>query len=565
MSRIWPSVCILFCALSMESGLAFEGAGTGSFAEKINVKSCGAYQGSDLAGEFRMDSGDWSITIPSGILSGTYDTVREEKRFTLELDESSHLALISWLEARSDELCDSAPGSNTISSLHIRNFRANLNKTQTKAKLNIKVSAIRYDGSESGTITYSLKGRTDFTAFGCGTRQASMKLSWMKAVTAPDLNADGAIDLVFTQTSARVKLTNIDLNNRRADSKNIYSSQVVIYLQDPFAPGVFQRQPDIPILPDTKGETIFKGLPSVATGDLDGEGITDIAIPDDYRRMIGVLPQDPGRPGSFLQLREFPLPYAPLDIAIGDLNGDGFKDVAVAGENLSLLMNDPRTPGIVFEERTLQVGNVSSVAIADIDGDGRTDLAVTTGDSVLVLLQEPEPVSPGSFITAGPLYATGANAADVAIGDLNGDSLPDLAVANRGLADGSVSVLFQDAAEIGKFLPAADYITRENSQRVTIHDLNNDGLPDLAVANNDYEGGSVSVLLQNAGTPGAFLAATNYPGLSGPDDLATEDVNGDGLADLVVADKCSDYRERPYIRYQDSNNPGNFLPPAYLP
>ena len=78
--------------------------------------------------------------------------------------------------------------------------------------------------------------------------------------------------------------------------------------------------------------------------------------------------------------------------------------------------------------------------------------------------------------------------------------------------------------------------------------MNNDAVPDLAVANNDHDGGSVSVLLQNNLLPGVFLAPDNHPGLLGPDDMATEDVNGDGLADLVVADKCSDSGERPYNR-----------------
>jgi hypothetical protein len=354
------------------------------------------------------------------------------------------------------------------------------------------------------------------------------------------------------------------LNDNTADIKFLVSSQVVIYLQDPFAAGVFLRSPDIPILPETKIKTAYRELLSVADGDLDGDGIIDIAVPEKDMNLVGVLPQDPGNPGTFLQLRNFLAPLAPVDVAIGDLNGDGTNDMAVAGADLSLLFNDPASPGNVFNELALGVGNVTSVAIADIDGDGRSDLATTTGNSVIVLLQNPAPASPGSF-TANLPYATGVDAADVAIGDLNGDTLPDLAVASRGITDGSVSVHIQDLTQVGKFLPGVDYQTGENSQRVKIHDLNNDALLDLAVANNDNDGGSVSVLLQNDLLPGVFLAPDNYPGLLGPEDIATEDVNGDGLADLVVADKRSDSKERPYIRYQDSGSPGSFISPVYLP
>jgi hypothetical protein len=506
------------------------------------------------------------MTGPSGILTGSYSSIKAGRKFALTLDESSRLSFKSLLETRSDELCNLAPGSNTISSLRIGKFVAKLNKKQTKAKLTMKVSAIGSDGMGGDKVTYSLKAGTDFNAFGCGTRQPYKNNSWMNAVTASDLNADGAMDMVLTQTKQKLKISfsNINLNLSSEGVKYVVSSEVVIYLQDPFAAGVFRRQPDITVVPEKKVASAFRDLPSVAVGDLDGDGFYDIAVPKNSMNMIGVLPQDPGNPGAFLQPRDFPLSLAPVDVAIGDLNGDGINDMVVAGTHLSLLMNDPRSPGTVFDELTLEVGNVSSVAIADVDRDGRNDLAATTGNSVIVLLQDPVPAAPGSF-TAGLPYASGSDAADVAIGDLNGDSLPDLAVANRGFIEGSVSVHMQDATRIGEFLPGVSYLTGRKSQRVKIHDLNNDGLPDLAIANNDSLGGSVSVLLQDTLVPGMFLESSNYPGLSGPDDVGTEDVNGDGLADLVVADKCRDYRERPYIRYQDSVNPGSFLSPAYLP
>jgi len=547
--------------------MSLEGSGNGSYTDKFKVKGCGSYKSSDTVSLFQMESGNWSMTTPAGVLTGTYNQIKAGRTFNFSLDETSHSAFLSFLEAESDELCESVTG-NTISSLVIKKFRAKLNKKQTRAKLKLKLIAIHSDGSGSGSgkVTYRLKAATNFKAFGCGSEPIKAKegLSWVTAVTTPDLNADGASDIVFTQHIENLKITNIDLDDNSADTKSLISSQVVIYLQDPFTAGGFRRSPDIPILPKTEVKTVYRELLAVADGDLDDDGIIDIAVPKKGMSVVGVLPQDPGNPGTFLQLRNFLAPLAPVDVAIGDLNGDGINDMAVAGADLSLLLNDPTSPGNVFNELALGVGNVTSVAIADIDGDGRSDLATTMGNSVIVLLQDPAPAFPGTFTASRP-YAAGADAADVAIGDLNGDSLPDLAVASRGNTDGSVSVHIQDSAQVGKFLPGVDYQTGENSQKVRIHDLNNDALPDLAVANNDNDGGSVSVLLQNDFLPGVFLAPDNYPGLLGPEDIATEDVNGDGLADLVVADKCYDSRERPYIRYQDRDRPGSFLPPAYLP
>jgi hypothetical protein len=449
--------------------------------------------------------------------------------------------------------------------MEIRKFTVKLKKNQTKAKLRMKVRAIRDDGLENGKLSYKYKAVTDFRAFGCADYKSSGKLSWMTAVATPDLNADSASDIVFTQNRIKFKIKNVDLDDGKADAVRKVSSQVVVYLQDPFTTGVFRMQEDIPVLPETRFKGIYRGLASVAVGDLDGDGITDIAAPAYEANSIAVLLQDQGNPGAFPDLGTYPAPLSPEDVAIGELNGDGANDMVVAGSTLTLLNNDHQSPGTAFDEQALGIADTTSVAIADIDGDGRNDIATTTGASVIVLLQDPEPASPGSF-TAGNPYPAGTGAADVAVGDLNGDSLPDLAVASRGDAGGgSVSIYYQDQAANGTFIAGPRYQTDENTQRVKIMDLNNDGLPDLAAANNDYEGGSVSVLLQNDMIRGEFYAPDNYPGLYGPDDVAAVDVNGDDFADLVIADKCRDSDERPYIRHQDDASPGNFLSPVYLP
>ena len=564
MIKILTAVFIILCAIGTGTAMSFEGSGNGSYTDKFKVKGCGSFKDSDTISLFQMESGNWSMTTPSQVLTGTYKAIKMEKKFTFSLDALSHSEFLSFLRTETDDLCGSTPGNNSISSLVFKKFKVKLNKKQTKAKIKLKVRAMRSDGTESGKVSYNLKATTSFKAFGCGSKPTKTKWSWLNAVTAPDLNADGTRDIVFTQAISKLQISNIDLDDKTADAKHLISSQVVIYLQEPFSAGVFRRSPDIPVLPETRNETAYRELLSVADGDLNDDGVIDIAVPERDMGAVGVLPQDLGNPGTFLQLRNFLASRDPVDVAIGDLNGDSVNDIAVAGTDLSLLMNDPSSPGNVFNELALGVGNVTSVAIADINGDGRNDLATTTGNSVVVLLQDPAPTSPGSFTARLP-YTAGVDAADVAIGDLNGDTLPDLAVANRGIADGSVSVHIQDLTQIGTFLSGVDYQTGENSQRVRIHDLNGDALLDLAIANNDSDGGSVSVLLQNDLLPGVFLAPDNYPGLRGPEDIATEDVNGDGLADLVVADKCLDSEERPYIRYQDSDNPGSFLSPVYLP
>src|SRR5439155_969855 len=83
------------------------------------------------------------------------------------------------------------------------------------------------------------------------------------------------------------------------------------------------------------------------------------------------------------------------------------------------------------------------------------------------------------------------NPISVAIGDLNGDAKPDLAVANNGSVSNTVSVLLGDGA--GGFGSKTDFATGASPRSVAIGDMNGDGKPDLATAN--LGSNTVSVLL----------------------------------------------------------------------
>lgn len=91
-----------------------------------------------------------------------------------------------------------------------------------------------------------------------------------------------------------------------------------------------------------------------------------------------------------------------------------------------------------------------------------------------------------------PILADDAHTGFVAVGDLNGDGIPDLAVANN--SNDYVSVLLGTGT--GSFGTVTNFAVGAIPNSIAIGDLNGDGKLDLAVAN--YGSGSVSILLNNS-------------------------------------------------------------------
>ena len=135
-------------------------------------------------------------------------------------------------------------------------------------------------------------------------------------------------------------------------------------------------------------------------------------------------------------------------------------------------------PPVTFGPRTdFYTGTApTSVAVADLNGDTYPDMAVVnySPDTVSVLLGD----GSGGF-AAATAFPTGTDPYAVAVADLNGDTYPDLAVTNYLSND--VSVLLGDGS--GGFGAKTDFATGDGPYAVAVGDLNGDTYPDLAVAN----------------------------------------------------------------------------------
>jgi hypothetical protein len=222
--------------------------------------------------------------------------------------------------------------------------------------------------------------------------------------------------------------------------------------------------------------------------------------------------------------------HGPQSATVGDFNGDGKQDLAVANSNtVSILLGDG-TGGFSAPTDFAGGGNshsVSSSVVGDFNGDGKQDLAVINyPNSLSILLGD----GAGGFTTTN--YAIGSYAVSIAVGDFNGDGKQDLAVANYGTGSdpNTVSILLGDGA--GGFSARTNFPVGSSPASVAVGDFNNDGKQDLAVANTGSN--NVSILLGNG--DGSFGAPTNFAvGGGSPLSVAVGDFNGDGNQDLAVA------------------------------
>ncbi len=278
---------------------------------------------------------------------------------------------------------------------------------------------------------------------------------------------------------------------------------------------------------------------SVAIGDLDGDGKADLAAANGNSNTISVF-LNTGSKGavSYATKMDFPAGTSPYSVAIGDLDGDGKADLAVvnsAGNSVSVLRNTSSRDMISYATKVDFATGLfpTNVAIGDLDGDGKVDLAVANyGDNTVSVLRNTSSIGAIGY-AAKVDFVVGTYPNSVAIGDLNGDGKTDLAVAN--ISSNSVSVL-RNTGNIGTVNYAAkvDFSTGQNPNSVAIGDLDGDGKVDLAVAN--FSSQTVSILRNmSSGATVSFASKVDFTTGPGSVSAVIGDLDGDGKADMVVA------------------------------
>jgi uncharacterized protein YfaP (DUF2135 family) len=278
------------------------------------------------------------------------------------------------------------------------------------------------------------------------------------------------------------------------------------------------------------GGGIAQGL---GMGDFDQDGKLDLVVA--LERSVEVLAGNGD--GTFQTPVAYGLGDAGDAVTVGDVNGDGKPDILVAilGGNamvansvggVAVLLN--KGDGTFQPAISYPAGPMpESVALGDLNGDGKVDLAVADANlpgptgSVSVLLGNGD----GTF-SSPVAFATGAVSTSVAVGDLNGDGKLDLAVANQGTSNVSVLLGRGD----GTFGPQVTYPTDSAPVALALRDMNGDGHLDVVVANSASN--DVSVLLGRG--DGTFQDEAIVATGTHPYALAIDDLNADGKPDVAV-------------------------------
>ena len=434
----------------------------------------------------------------------------------------------------------------------------------------------------SGNTAFSIGVCTNITA----NSSASVAVGTNpRQVVTGDLNGDNFIDsVVLTGNSGSGNTISVLLNNGRGTLSNFnnlttniaigaitlgdfnldgaldiaaaasssFSSSTPLFVYSGNGNGTF----------GTPSTTNFAGSAIALTkGDFNSDGFPDIAIANNSSSGgfgAVTLFLNAGF-GSFNFVGNFPVSGIPRDIQTADFNGDNLQDVAVINTNNtgSILLGTGTGSFQSASSFPLFSSSSSSFnvsfAIGDLNNDTRPDLAVANGDTntLSVLINS----GAGSFNPPSTITLPDFNyrSRSIIIGQYVGDANLDIAVTvNSGFSDSLSAAVIVPGLGNGTFGTNLT-ITPTGSLPISIADgdFNNDGLTDLITANSGS--GDVSVIINTANSR---FGPRTFPTNGNPNQIVTTDFNGDGNLDYAVSNAAQNPSPNPngiFISFGDGN------------
>lgn len=264
---------------------------------------------------------------------------------------------------------------------------------------------------------------------------------------------------------------------------------------------------------------VGKGPRGIAAGDLDRDGKSDLVVCNGLAPYgISVL-KNLGD-GRFTASVDHPSDPEPYEIALADVNGDGWLDALVACLPVGILnvyLNDGKGGFLPRTNHPIDNG-CQALVVADVNGDRHLDVVAGIFAGGTILLGKGD----GTFPTKIEQSA-GGGINSVAVGDVTGDGIPDL------IADGTRLLV---GAGNGRF--AKERIVAPRSRQVALADLNGDKILDLVTIGLRTDGSnSVATFLNNR--KGEFTLVSSHPVGRMMTQPTVVDIDGDGRLDVCVS------------------------------
>ncbi len=266
------------------------------------------------------------------------------------------------------------------------------------------------------------------------------------------------------------------------------------------------------------------GIGPIATGDLNADGLADIVSVDNGAGTYDLFFQTPaGMPAT--PTLTLPGPAA-SEATLADVDGNTEPDIVTLGANATRIVYQDN--GSFLRTATVPTTGATALGVGDLNGDGVKDLAILTSGEVQLWFQNQ---TQGSWRAAPSQTISAQGYADLVLGDLRDDGFPDLVLAKPY----ELRVFHQTlgSLDLGGVQIPTDTIDPSASVTLDLARVDGDGLFDIVVASVDTTmgAGEISVYLQSETS--FNLSATFTGPFTGP--FAVGDLNDDGVPDLAAA------------------------------
>jgi len=336
---------------------------------------------------------------------------------------------------------------------------------------------------------------------------------------AADLNDDGRTDLISIDNSN----SRLDLLQQRVKPESAKA---------PTAGKINAIESDKRF--EHKKIAVDREVASLAIGDFNGDGRKDLAYFGAPDQLTVILQTPAGDWTSRKRVRLADVQPETWIVAAGDLNGDRKDDLAVLGKHDTYLLYQQADGELAPPTRLMNTGeNLGLAQIADLDGDGRNDLCyISKSDADRpfgVRLQNPDGRLGPELRCELPKYR------GVTLADVDGKPGHEVLAIENQTGRVKVHQLQQSTAEPGEL--AGQLIQYGFGQQgaaknrdLATGDVDGDGLIDVVVT--DPESAQMIVFLQHKAT--GLDLGNMFPGLMGAEQVRVGDIDGDAKADVVV-------------------------------